>query len=66
MQLRALSHVLLRPIEIIQAKGPAVVVGNEYKDKSTVTLTYHRHMFGLGEHYNSVTLFKDENPDEFS
>ncbi|XP_065203245.1 deubiquitinase OTUD6B [Planococcus citri] len=68
IELRALSHVLKRPIEVIQAKGPAVVVGNEYESNgsSAVTLTYHRHMYGLGEHYNSVTQFKDENEDEFS
>lgn len=68
LQLRALSHVLKRPIEVVQAKGPDVVVGEEYRDKglSPVTLTYHRHMYGLGEHYNSVTQFKDENEDEFS
>lgn len=63
-----MSHVLKRPIEVIQAKGPVIIVGEEYKDKGfcPVTLTYHRHMYGLGEHYNSVTQFKNENKDEFS
>ena len=32
-------------------------VGEEL-DGAGLTLTYHRHMYGLGEHYNSVTRKK--------
>jgi len=56
IELKALSNVLKTPIEVIQAEGPSIVIGDEYGsgDKRRLTLTYHRHAFGLGEHYNSV------------
>ncbi|XP_005381827.2 PREDICTED: OTU domain-containing protein 6B [Chinchilla lanigera] len=54
LELRALSHVLQTPIEIVQADSPSIVVGEEYS-KKPLTLVYMRHAYGLGEHYNSVT-----------
>ncbi|XP_077001504.1 OTU domain-containing protein 6A [Tamandua tetradactyla] len=53
LELRALSHILQTPIEVIQADSPAVVVGEEY-DKKPLTLVYLRYACNLGEHYNSV------------
>ena len=53
VELLALSSVLQRPIEVIQAEGAPVVVG-EQLTASRLLLTYHRHAYGLGEHYNSV------------
>ena len=56
VEITALSKSLKTPIEVIQADGPLVEVGkDEHADKSPIILTYHRHYFGLGEHYNSVT-----------
>ncbi|XP_046733725.1 deubiquitinase OTUD6B [Diprion similis] len=58
VELQVLSQVLKCPIEVIQATGSPYVIGEEYKDEGKkVTLTYHRHMYGLGAHYNSVTKF---------
>lgn len=55
VEITALSQALKRPIEVIQAEGPPVQVGLEdYKDCKPIILTYHRHYYGLGEHYNSV------------
>ncbi|XP_004602409.2 deubiquitinase OTUD6B [Sorex araneus] len=54
LELRALSHILQTPIEIIQADSPPIVVGEEYT-KKPLMLVYMRHAYGLGEHYNSVT-----------
>lgn len=54
LELRALSHILQTPIEIIQADSLPIVVGEEYKKKPLI-LVYMRHAYGLGEHYNSVT-----------
>lgn len=54
LELRALSHILQTPIEIIQAESPPIVVGEEYP-KKPLMLVYMRHAYGLGEHYNSVT-----------
>ncbi|VCW76333.1 unnamed protein product, partial [Gulo gulo] len=53
LELRALSHVLQTPIEVIQADSPAVVIGGEYTRKP-LTLVYLRYACNLGEHYNSV------------
>ncbi|GAA6100467.1 deubiquitinase OTUD6B [Tachysurus ichikawai] len=58
LELRALTHVLQLPIEVIQADSPTIVIGEEY-DKSPITLVYMRHAYGLGEHYNSVEPQKD-------
>ncbi|XP_010586692.1 deubiquitinase OTUD6B isoform X2 [Loxodonta africana] len=54
LELRALSHILETPIEVIQADAPPIVVGEEYP-KNPLILVYMRHAYGLGEHYNSVT-----------
>ncbi|XP_068839563.1 deubiquitinase OTUD6B isoform X1 [Capricornis sumatraensis] len=54
LELRALSHILRTPIEIIQADSPPIVVGEEYPEDPLI-LVYMRHAYGLGEHYNSVT-----------
>jgi OTU domain-containing protein 6 len=63
-QLRALSHVLKCCIEVIQATGPSVLVGEEYQDKKQAILTFHRHMYGLGEHYNSTKPILEEEEKE--
>ncbi|XP_029416755.1 deubiquitinase OTUD6B isoform X3 [Nannospalax galili] len=54
LELRALSHILQTPIEILQADSPPIIVGEEYP-KNPLILVYMRHAYGLGEHYNSVT-----------
>ncbi|XP_074056105.1 deubiquitinase OTUD6B [Macrotis lagotis] len=58
LELRALSHILQTPIEVIQADSPPIVVGEEYSNKP-LTLVYMRHAYGLGEHYNSVKQLMD-------
>lgn len=55
VELQVLSHILKRPIEVIQATGAPYIIGDEYSNGKKVTLTYHRHMYELGAHYNSVT-----------
>lgn len=64
VELRALSHILKCPIEVIQAVGPTVVIGEEYKDQKSIILTYHRHMYRLGEHYNAVKPYVDEQDED--
>ncbi|KAM6143756.1 LOW QUALITY PROTEIN: OTU domain-containing protein 6A [Erethizon dorsatum] len=53
LELRALSHVLQTPIEVIQANSPALLIGEEYH-KKPLTLVYLHYACSLGEHYNSV------------
>ena len=42
--------------QVIQAEGPSMVMGEDRRGERSLILTYHRHMFGLGEHYNSVAI----------
>ncbi|XP_031644998.1 deubiquitinase OTUD6B isoform X1 [Oncorhynchus kisutch] len=63
LELRALTQVLQRPIEVLQADSPAIMIGEEF-DKSPITLIYMRHAYGLGEHYNSVEGMKDPATQE--
>ena len=60
IELQVLSHVLKCPIEVIQASGAPYVVGSDYNNDKKMTLTYHRHMYELGAHYNSVTNYVAE------
>jgi len=57
IELRALSHIFKIPIKVIQAEGSDITIGIEYTNSNkTLILVFHRHMYGLGEHYNSVCL----------
>jgi len=54
VEIKALATRLKKPIQVIQGEGPDILVGEELKTDPLI-LTYHRHLHGLGEHYNSVT-----------
>ncbi|XP_078606780.1 deubiquitinase OTUD6B-like [Branchiostoma floridae x Branchiostoma japonicum] len=64
LELQALSRILMCSIEVIQAEGPAIKIGEEYDAKLPIILTYHRHMYGLGEHYNTVRPLSEELAEE--
>ncbi|KAJ1732208.1 OTU protein [Coemansia biformis] len=54
-EITALSHALELPIHVYQIGMPVLRVGEEeYGAKAPVNLSYHRHAYGLGEHYNSL------------
>ncbi|KAK9281212.1 hypothetical protein L1049_004107 [Liquidambar formosana] len=61
LELGALTHCLRKHIMIFSGSFPDVEMGKEYKSDGetgssnpSIMLSYHRHAFGLGEHYNSV------------
>ncbi|XP_028762291.1 deubiquitinase OTUD6B [Neltuma alba] len=61
LELGALTHCLKRHIMIFSGSFPDVEMGKEYKSQggtdslnSSIILSYHKHAFGLGEHYNSL------------
>ncbi|KAK7899112.1 hypothetical protein WMY93_019965 [Mugilogobius chulae] len=62
LELRALTHILQLPIEVVQADSTTITIGEEYNDKP-ITLVYMRHAYGLGEHYNSVEKLKEPIED---
>ncbi|KAJ2720451.1 OTU protein [Coemansia sp. Benny D115] len=54
-EITALSHVFKVPVLIYQTDMRPLSIGEEYMDtKEPVRLSYHRHAYGLGEHYNSL------------
>jgi len=59
-EILALSRAFNIPIHVIQHGQPPVVViepsqaANEADAKRVVRISYHRRMYGLGEHYNSL------------
>ena len=53
VELRAISQILKIQIEVIQGEGPVVVIG-QHGDQTPVVVSFHKHYFGLGEHYNST------------
>eukprot|EP01116_Phalansterium_solitarium_P004663 TRINITY_DN15711_c0_g1_i1.p1 TRINITY_DN15711_c0_g1~~TRINITY_DN15711_c0_g1_i1.p1 ORF type:complete len:321 (-),score=58.66 TRINITY_DN15711_c0_g1_i1:81-1043(-) len=53
LELQALAHALKSPIVIFTAERPSIEMGQEYKNPK-IRLSYHRHAYSLGEHYNSV------------
>ncbi|OIV95400.1 hypothetical protein TanjilG_06269 [Lupinus angustifolius] len=61
LELGALTHCLKKHIKIFSGSFPDVEMGKEYKCEDgngssnlSIMLSYHKHAFGLGEHYNSV------------
>uniref|UniRef100_A0A1A9WGJ7 ubiquitinyl hydrolase 1 n=1 Tax=Glossina brevipalpis TaxID=37001 RepID=A0A1A9WGJ7_9MUSC len=62
IELKALSSVLKVPIEIIQADGSPTIQGDEFAGDPLV-ITFHRHMYSLGEHYNSTTPLSECKTD---
>lgn len=63
LELKAISDVLKVKIKIIQADSNDVIIGEAGDDDELLVITYHRHMFGSGEHYNSTEqlVIDDEN-----
>lgn len=64
LELGALTHCLKKHIMIYSGSFPDVEMGKEYKSENgnsasnpSILLSYHRHAYGLGEHYNSVVPY---------
>ncbi|XP_055371246.1 deubiquitinase OTUD6B [Condylostylus longicornis] len=69
IEIRAISNVLKVRIEVLQATGPPTIQECDEGTKDigpTLVITYHRHMYSLGEHYNStIPLEIDEEQEEY-
>ncbi|KAF9084236.1 OTU domain-containing protein 6B [Mortierella sp. GBA35] len=54
-ELLALSRVHKVPIWVVQMGSPTVKLSADvFSAKTPLMVSYHRHMYGLGEHYNSL------------
>ena len=62
LEIRALSCALNKKILIYDAQAPVLTISNnDNNDDDIIRLTYHRHYFSLGEHYNSVVSINDDS-----
>lgn len=59
IEIRALSSILHCPIKVIQANSGPTIQGEQFKGPELV-LAYHRHLYRLGEHYNSTITISDD------
>jgi len=61
-ELKALADIFKVLIEVVQAEGSEILIGNDDGSgcKQRLIVTYHRRMFGSGEHYNSTRLLKKD------
>ncbi|XP_071484727.1 deubiquitinase OTUD6B-like [Diadema antillarum] len=62
-EMKAIAELYKKPIQVWQAEGPALTIGEQFDAEEPIMLSYHRHEFGLGEHYNSVVK-KETSPTE--
>jgi OTU domain-containing protein 6 len=53
-ELVALNKVLEQRITVYHAKGQPHEFGDDRADQQALTISYHEHYYGLGQHYNSV------------
>ncbi|KAF8779011.1 hypothetical protein HU200_003117 [Digitaria exilis] len=73
LELGALTHCLKKHIVVYSGSLPDVEMGQEYKSGSgsssagdaSIRLSFHRHAYGLGEHYNSVILAESSRQKKF-
>jgi OTU domain-containing protein 6 len=54
LEIQALTNILKVPIEIYSATSPVVRMGDDFTEENPVLLSYHKHMYTMGEHYNSI------------
>lgn len=52
-QIQVISKIFQCPVFVLQAGTPPLTIGDEFKTPA-LQLSYHRHAYGLGEHYNSL------------
>ena len=54
LEINAISAALKLPIDVFSADSPVVTMGKEADSKKKLRISYHKHYFSLGEHYNSI------------
>jgi len=55
LEITAIAHASRRCIAVHSADAPLLLTGAEYEGNGPrLQLAYHRHYYGLGEHYNAL------------
>ena len=60
LEIKAISNILKRPIRIIQAENEIRLGPSEGSNRELI-ITYHKHLYRLGEHYNSTIVDDGQN-----
>lgn len=55
LELRAISQIIETSIQVYQAQSPTLLIGEEF-ESDPIRLSYHRHQYELGEHYNALVV----------
>jgi OTU domain-containing protein 6 len=53
-EIKALCESLHRNIYVYAANAPLLKMGEEFIENEPLRVSFHKHYFALGEHYNSV------------
>lgn len=53
-QILAVSNAYEVPVIVYQAGVPPLKIGEQFMKRLPLRISYHRKMYGLGEHYNSL------------
>eukprot|EP01119_Soliformovum_irregulare_P007591 TRINITY_DN20031_c0_g1_i1.p1 TRINITY_DN20031_c0_g1~~TRINITY_DN20031_c0_g1_i1.p1 ORF type:complete len:335 (+),score=73.41 TRINITY_DN20031_c0_g1_i1:69-1073(+) len=62
LEMKAMSRILQKPIQVYGV-DTALTMGEEYSGEP-LRLSFHRHMYSLGAHYNSVILGTNDDDQE--
>ncbi|CAG8547991.1 2539_t:CDS:2 [Funneliformis mosseae] len=55
LEIIAISKTFKLPVHLIQMNSPLMKISDdEFLNKEPITISFHRHMYGLGAHYNSL------------
>lgn len=62
VEIQAFVDCYEKCVRIYQANTSTITMGEEFKDRGpTIRVSYHRHYYALGEHYNSIVPPKKTN-----
>lgn len=57
IEITALSKAYEVPVTVFQVGSPSLTISKEdWPEKKPLNISYHRHAFGLGAHYNSLRI----------
>ncbi|EDV26017.1 uncharacterized protein TRIADDRAFT_24299 [Trichoplax adhaerens] len=59
LEILALSNVYNVPVDIYQANGSIINIGEQYDVENKIRLSFHQYQYALGNHYNSLRPVHD-------
>jgi OTU domain-containing protein 6 len=65
-EVTALTSALKRKIIVHSASAAALTVGDDDTNGEPLQISFHKHYFGLGSHYNAVQNPPEQDEQDFS